>query len=43
MCFFDGHVVQMQPGELLDPDKGPKYVCPLVEGDPASYADPMNP
>jgi prepilin-type N-terminal cleavage/methylation domain-containing protein/prepilin-type processing-associated H-X9-DG protein len=41
MCFFDGHVVQMQPGELLDPDKGPKYVCPLVEGDPINFTDPM--
>ena len=43
MCFFDGHVVMMAPGELMDPITGPKYVCPLVEGDPASYTDPFNP
>ena len=43
MCFFDGHVSMMAPGELLDPITGPKYVCPLVEGDPALYSDPFNP
>ena len=43
MCFFDGHVEPMAPGELMDPIKGPKYFCPLVEGDPTTYSDPMNP
>ena len=42
-CFFDGHVVQLAPNELLDPVNGPRWVCPLVEGDPSSYSDPMNP
>jgi len=41
MCFFDGHVVAMAPNELLDPIRGPKYVCPLVEGDPQTYSDPF--
>jgi prepilin-type N-terminal cleavage/methylation domain-containing protein/prepilin-type processing-associated H-X9-DG protein len=41
-CYFDGHVVQLSPQELLDPIKGPKHVCPLVEGDPALYSDPFN-
>jgi len=40
-CFFDGHVAPLAPNELLDPIKGPRYVCPLVEGDPATYSDPF--
>jgi prepilin-type N-terminal cleavage/methylation domain-containing protein/prepilin-type processing-associated H-X9-DG protein len=37
MCFFDGHVASFAPWELLDPNAGPKYHCPLVEGDPITF------
>jgi prepilin-type processing-associated H-X9-DG protein len=37
MCFFDGHVATHSPRELLDPLTGPKYHCPLVEGDPSTF------
>jgi len=39
MCFFDGHVQFMTPKELMDPLTGPKWVCPLVEGDPTNYSE----
>ena len=42
-CFFDGHVVSLSPRELLDPQHGPKYIGPLVEGDPRSYSEPLTP
>ncbi|HZN69425.1 MAG TPA: prepilin-type N-terminal cleavage/methylation domain-containing protein [Tepidisphaeraceae bacterium] len=37
MCFFDGHVATHSPRELLDPVTGPKFHCPLVEGDPTTF------
>ena len=36
-CFFDGHVEVIAPKELIDPVRGPKYHCPLVEGDPTTF------
>ena len=39
MAFFDGHVAQHRPRELIDPVNGPRWHCPLVQGDPVSFSD----